>query len=344
MPELQLPMLSANRVRLREAKLNAFGQGIDLLMIWASLWAAIRAYPLAHWSMQLHTPAAIAVGLFCLVGHARGLYRHQWWTRSVWYEVREVLTSWAFVVAPLVALGFITKTSSAYSRVTMLAWFVSAPLAISLYRIGVRWLATTMRGMSSTQRRVAIVGMSGLGAELAQQILRAPALGLTFTGIYDDRLTLRGPQLRPGVEPLHHAGSIEDLITAARECVIDVVYIALPLGAEERINEVIRRLQDTTASVYIAFDFGKLVATPHMRLRQIGEVPVIALSNSDVPWSRRRQQLATSMVQTIKRPFQRRHNFEDSPERSSVRRIRRRAAVEAQSRDAAAANRRTSQR
>lgn len=322
MPEQSLHTPSANRVRLREAKFNAIGQVVDLLLIWLSMELALWAYPPAQWSVQLNVPAAIAIGLFCLVGHARGLYR-RWWSKGVWSELREVWTSWALVVPVLMLLGFVTKTSSVYSRVMMITWFVSAPLAISVYRVLLRKIATATSGFASVKRRVAIVGLSSLGAELAQQIRHAPQFGLSFTGIYDDRQGLRDEQLRPGIEPPLRAGDLEELIAAARECAVDVVYIALPLRAEHRIHALIRRLQDTTASVYLAFDFGKLVGARQTRLRQIGDVPVIALAEgARVPWSRRRQRFATLMMQLAREPFRRSRSFEDVPERSSVRLIR----------------------
>ena len=335
MPELPLPTPSANRVRLREAKFNAVGQVVDLLLIWVSMEVALWAYPPAQWSVQLNVPAAIAIGLFCLVGHARGLYR-RWWSKGVWDELREVWTSWALVVPALMLLGFVTKTTSIYSRVMMLAWFVLAPASISLYRLVLRKIATTMSGFASVKRRVAIVGFSSLGAELAQQIRRAPQLGLSFTGIYDDRHGLRDEQLRPGIEPPQRAGDLEELIAAARECAVDVVYIALPLRAEHRIHAVIRRLQDTTASVYLAFDFGKLIGTRQTRLRQIGDVPVISLADgASVPWSRRRQQLAALVMQLLREPLRRSRSFEDVPERSSVRRIRKAEALSVEPKSAA---------
>ena len=55
-----------------------------------------------------------------------------------------------------------------------------------------------------------------------------------------------------------------------------MVYVALPPRAEPRINALIRRLSDTTASVYLAYDFGgyDLLSA---RWSSVGDVPVMSV-------------------------------------------------------------------
>jgi putative colanic acid biosynthesis UDP-glucose lipid carrier transferase len=71
-------------------------------------------------------------------------------------------------------------------------------------------------------------------------------------------------------------GDLDKLVAEARHGAIDVVYIALPLRAEPRINAIIRRLQDTTASVYLAYDFGGFDVL-RAQWGQVGNVPVMSV-------------------------------------------------------------------
>ena len=50
-------------------------------------------------------------------------------------------------------------------------------------------------------------------------------------------------------------GDIEELVQRARRGDFDIVYITFPMRAEERIRNVLAKLGDTTASVYIVPDF-----------------------------------------------------------------------------------------
>jgi putative colanic acid biosynthesis UDP-glucose lipid carrier transferase len=54
------------------------------------------------------------------------------------------------------------------------------------------------------------------------------------------------------------------------------VYIALPPRAEPRIHELLRRLSDTTASVYLAYDFGGFDLL-RARWSSVGDVPVMGV-------------------------------------------------------------------
>jgi len=55
-----------------------------------------------------------------------------------------------------------------------------------------------------------------------------------------------------------------------------LIYIAFPLRAEPRINELLRQLSDTTASVYLAADFFAFDLL-HARWGSLGGVPTVSL-------------------------------------------------------------------
>jgi putative colanic acid biosynthesis UDP-glucose lipid carrier transferase len=69
---------------------------------------------------------------------------------------------------------------------------------------------------------------------------------------------------------------LSDAVDAARTGEIDLIYIAFPLRAEPRINELLAQLSDTTASVYLAADFFAYNLL-HARWGALGGVPTVSL-------------------------------------------------------------------
>jgi putative colanic acid biosynthesis UDP-glucose lipid carrier transferase len=112
------------------------------------------------------------------------------------------------------------------------------------------------------------------------RISQTPALGMRVVGIYDDRIPSRRHEIAERYGPF--IGDTDRLVIDAREGRIDIVYIALPLKAEPRINLIVRRLADTTATVNVVADF--MAFDPlHSRWGAIGDIPVVSIF--DTPFS-----------------------------------------------------------
>ncbi len=247
----------------------------DAFWLTASLWLACAAYP-QEWSNREGTAAALAVALFHILGHAQGLHRPL--ARSSWFlETKRVWLCWAMVTPLLLGLGFFTKTTESYSRVIMTTWFLLAPALVSASRVGLRTLVNRAHARGYNTRTVAIAGATELAEELARNITHAPWLGMKVVGYYDDRRAPRAGQ--PAVPSASLKGNFNQLVVAARSGAVDLVYIAMPLRAERRINAIIRDLQDTTASVYLACDFGG-VDVLRAEWSQIGNVPAMSVVES----------------------------------------------------------------
>jgi putative colanic acid biosynthesis UDP-glucose lipid carrier transferase len=262
----------AGSVRPHEAKLDMLARIADAFWICAGLFVACWLYP-EHWEVRHSSAAAVGVVLFYLVAQAQGLYR-AWRAEPIKSEFTRVWVCWAFVIPLLLMLGFMTKTSEAYSRIIMLMWFMFAPALVSAWRVALRIMLQEVRARGFNTRNVAIAGASPLGEEVARSIRHSPWMGMNMVGFYDDRHISR---LHP-IDPLagEVKGDLDKLLAEAREGLIDVVYIALPMRAEPRINAIIRRLQDTTASVYLAYDFGGFDVL-RAQWGQVGNVPVMSV-------------------------------------------------------------------
>lgn len=264
--------------RLRDPRHNWVMQLVDFCCVCLGVSLMVWIYPPATPSAALHNSvAAVAGALFCLAGSALQLYQVQWLRRGALDEIRTVCIGWACVVTPLLLIGFATKVSSQFSRVATVTWFLLAPLLIVLCRMLTRFSSRTRRG---SPRRVAIAGMSPFAEHIYRELDTSRGRELGIVGVFDDRAE---PREGAAEVSLSNAGSFEELVDAARRGRVDVIYIALPLRAERRVSDLIRRLQDTTASVYIAFDFEPLAGGGYQRLSHVGNLPVIPMLSGIQP-------------------------------------------------------------
>jgi putative colanic acid biosynthesis UDP-glucose lipid carrier transferase len=190
--------------------------------------------------------------------------------------IRRVVLSWVLVVILLLILGYATKTSTIYSRMVVFSWVALTPLALVFLRfityLGLHWARA--RGRNS--RTVVIGGAGDLGHQLAHSMVDNPWLGMRLFGFFDDGKVGEKVVLNPGGLAYPLLGDLDDMVTFVQEHKIDMVYLALPLRAEERLREIVNALQDTTASVYFApdvFAFSFLQAT----LTDLWGIPLISL-------------------------------------------------------------------
>jgi putative colanic acid biosysnthesis UDP-glucose lipid carrier transferase len=262
-------------VRVGHGRLAAFSQLCDALAITATLWLLTWAYGLA-WNSDYLNVGIIGVGLFIVFGHLSELY-HSWRGLPVHREFGRLAIAWLAVVAALLLLAYSSKTSEAYSRRVFLTWFIITPFVLIIWRGWLQIVLGELRQRGFNSRNVAIVGARDLGSYLARTVLDAPWLGLRPVGFYDDR---RPAGTRPlAREPIEVVGNLDTMVRHAREGKIDIVYITLPMSAEKRIQALLAKLSDTTASVYLIPDFF-IFDLLHSTWGTIGDVPAVSISET----------------------------------------------------------------
>lgn len=222
------------------------------------------------------TVAAVAIVVFYLLAEAGGLYR-SWRGVSVNRELFGALACWGCSLAVLLTLGFLTKHTAEFSRISMVTWFVVTPAMMIVARTAARGTQRALRSLGYNIRTFAIVGVNELGFQLARNIEASPEMGLSLSGFFDDRPEERNPEIP--AELGRRVGSIQDLIDQARSGAIDRIYITFPMRAEDRIRGVLAKLGDTTASVYIVPDFF-VFQLLHSRWTDILGLPAVSVFDS----------------------------------------------------------------
>jgi len=245
---------------------------VDAVVIFAVVSVAL-GYTQATGLPELLTIAAATILVNHVVAELSGLYR-SWRGTHVRREVACVLLTWAYTVPVLMGVGLVTQHNATYTYTTKLLWIFVTPAAMAASRVVLRTVQQRLRARGFNTRRYAICGLNDLGIQLAKNVVSTPEMGLLLSGFYDDRPAERVANLPEGLGT--HVGNLDELVHRARLGAIDIVYITFPMRAEERIREVLARLSDTTASVYIVPDFF-VFELLHARWTNINGLPAVSV-------------------------------------------------------------------
>ena len=203
-----------------------------------------------------------------------GLYEPQRGV-SLSEELRRLVLAWAILAALSGGAIFATKMGDAFSRVWVGAWLAAGFLATTMLRVALRLVLRSLRARGRNLRHIVIVGAGRLGENLAERLRAAPWAGFNVVAFYDDDAARHGSVVA-GIPVLGGGDQLAADVIAQR---IDQVWIALPLGAEKRISELLEALQ--TAPVEICFvpdiyNFSLL----HHSVSEIAGLAVINLTDS----------------------------------------------------------------
>ena len=260
-------------IRQNVGKLEFLRRALDCALIVVLLYLVARRSGVRDFG-QYHLLATVALFLFVLFSEANGLYRIGRETNGLRLAILKFAEAWAGVILCLVVLLFATKTSANYSRGVILVWFLAVLGAVAGLRTGLVLALREFRRRGYNLRRAAIVGAGDMGFRVGAAITENPELGIWLSGYYDER----SPQRLglPEDQAARMRGTPADLLRAARGGSIDSVYITFPLNAQERIQELIRLLSETTASVYIVPDF-LIFDLLRSRWTNLGDVPAVSI-------------------------------------------------------------------
>ena len=125
-------------------------------------------------------------------------------------------------------------------------------------------------------RRAAIYGSGTISEKLLTELEGDLDADIRITGIFDDR---GGDRVAPIVAGYPHLGGLGKLVSFARNSRLDLVIVALPITAEQRVSEVTRALAVLPAEVKLPARATELRFTPGTYSR-VGSVAMIEESSS----------------------------------------------------------------
>ena len=259
-------------ISFHESILYSLHRLVDAAVICAGTCAALDYTPDSD-VHDLLTIAAATILVYHVVAELSGLYR-SWRGTQLRREITCLLVTWAYAVPVLLGVGLVTQYNAEFSYASKIIWIAITPIGMAAARIVLRKVQQRLQARGFNTRRFAICGINELGIQLALNIETAPEIGLRLGGFFDDRPTERTIELPP--QTGHRAGNLDDLVQQARCGALDIVYITFPMRAEDRIREMLAKLADTTASVYIVPDFF-VFELLHARWTNVNGLPAVSV-------------------------------------------------------------------
>ncbi len=222
------------------------------------------------WSTELAvavpTIALVALGAF----QTLDLYTIPAFRDPVSHSVR-VVGGWTFAFLMAFAAIFFMKNEIAYSRVWLLSWYIAGVVLLLCGRALVSVIVRRMTASGSLERRTVIVGGGPTGEHVLRELAAQRHTDIRICGVFDDRNDDRTPDVVAGFPKL---GGVDDLVDFARSTRIDLIIFTLPITAEDRILQMLRKLWVLPIDIRLAAHANKLRFRPRS-YSWIGSVPVI---------------------------------------------------------------------
>jgi Undecaprenyl-phosphate glucose phosphotransferase len=218
-----------------------------------------------------------AVGFFGLVVafatmlgvRGLGCYEPRRWSKGFSNALQS--TAIATLVG-VVVYGFAVITKVVLPASWISAWGVLSLLYFGVTRMALSLWAKPAAKAGQFKKRVAIVG-GGQAAEEALQLLEQSPVGdIEVVGLFDDRFDNRSPE---SIRKHHKLGTITELATYARGHDIDLIVVAIPLSAETRMLQILKRLWELPVDIRISGAAGKLKLS-RSAYTYIGNLPLLS--------------------------------------------------------------------
>ena len=194
------------------------------------------------------------------------------------YQLSRVAVGWTMVFMFAFALAFFAKFDSSFSRIWAAGFYAVGLGALLGGRLVLTALVRRWAREGRLIRRVIIVGGGAAGEALIGALTGEADSDLRICGVFDDRSDDRSPDFVGGIPKL---GTVDDLVEFTRLTRVDLILVSLPLTAEERVLQMVRKLWVLPVDVRLAAHMNKLRFRPRA-YSYIGNVPVLDIFDKPI--------------------------------------------------------------
>ncbi|MCP5081877.1 MAG: undecaprenyl-phosphate glucose phosphotransferase [Alphaproteobacteria bacterium] len=243
-------------------------EGLLVAVIGALIWLLyVQEYTLisAIYFVSVSAFSALAVPAFLSLGN---LYSVNALLRPFENGPR-LLLGWSVFFAALTVLVFFSKLGETYSRVWLGSWYLFGFSGLLVLRGVTARLLRRWNSDNRLNRQAVIIGGGQEAAELIEAINESSDIDVSIVGLFDDRNDDRSPAAIAGYQKL---GNVDQLVEFARWKRIDLLILALPLSAENRLAELTRKLWILPVDIRLSAYTQKLRFRPRA-YSYIGNIP-----------------------------------------------------------------------
>lgn len=186
-------------------------------------------------------------------------------------QISKSITGFGFAMILLLIFGFFSKISADYSRIWFATWLVSGAVFLVIFRTILTVYVRRLMNDGRLERRAVIVGGGEPAGELIRSLEGQSNNDVRVCGIFDDRTDDRSPPVVVGYPKL---GTISELVEFGRMARIDMLIVTLPLAAENRVLQLLKRLWVLPVDIRLSAHTNKLRFRPRSYTYE-GSVPFL---------------------------------------------------------------------
>jgi len=223
------PIVIAGAVRLIDfALLSIVGVAIYLFYV-----APLNGF---NWQYVASIFGMSAMAVVCF--QASDIYEVQAF-RGQLRQMTRMISAWAFVFLLFIGASFFAKLGGEVSRIWLSSFFFVGLAALIIQRLALRAVIRSWARVGRLDRRTIIVGSDESGEKLVEALNAQADSDIEILGVFDDRNDSRALDTCAGAAKL---GKVDDIVEFARRTRVDLVLFALPISAEIRILEMLKKL------------------------------------------------------------------------------------------------------
>jgi Undecaprenyl-phosphate glucose phosphotransferase len=186
-------------------------------------------------------------------------------------QYMRLASGWSVVFLVVISMSYFAKAGDEFSRVWLGSFYVFGLAALIGFRRALFLRVRHWTKQGRLDRRTVVVGADERGESLINAILAQCDNDVRIVGVFDDRGDDRSPTTVAGRQKL---GTVDDLVEFARRTRIDLVIFSLPISAEGRILQMLKKLWVLPVDIRLAAHSNKLRFRPRS-YSYIGDVAVL---------------------------------------------------------------------
>ncbi|WP_291565286.1 undecaprenyl-phosphate glucose phosphotransferase [Bradyrhizobium sp.] len=221
-----------------------------------------------HWEYIAAILGMTATAVICF--QASDIYDVQIF-RGQLRQMTRMISSWAFVFLLFIGASFFAKLGGEISRLWLSAFFIFGLAALVGERLFLRAMVRGWARQGRLDRRTIVVGADQNGEKLIEALKIQDDSDIDVLGVFDDRNDDRALDTCAGSPKL---GKVDDIVEFARRTRVDLVLFALPISAETRILEMLKKLWVLPVDIRLSAHTNKLRFRPRS-YSYIGKVPTL---------------------------------------------------------------------
>jgi Undecaprenyl-phosphate glucose phosphotransferase len=186
-------------------------------------------------------------------------------------QYMRLASAWSVVFLLAISVSFFAKAGDHFSRLWLGSYYVVGLITLLLFRRALFLLVRRWTRQGRLDRRTVVVGAGPSGEGLIAAMSGQRDSDVHLVGVFDDRGDDRSSPVCANVPKL---GTVDDLVEFARQTRVDLVIFSLPISAEGRILQMLKKLWVLPVDIRLSAHTNKLRFRPRS-YSYIGNVPVL---------------------------------------------------------------------